>query len=286
MLVLKYHPRWVRVVVAIIASLFILFYGRPLDLVRSFGSMQFYPVFIVSSLVSFAMVEMTHQFTRWLDRRDPWSYQWQERAILQFTLGVQVPLIFDVFLFSVYFAYYGIDITQNGFFSKDFPLIASFMLLLNAYYAVRFYFAYGTKSRDEILVLENSSAEVTGVDSSDLMRIENNGITINLDLGKDIILFAYINRQLRVYDREGKIYPVKDKLTNLINELEDKGYCQINRSTIVNLEAVKGYKIGAKRNTLELFIVTDLDEIDEDKRPNLTVTGENIDDFKSKFDIR
>lgn len=285
MLVLKYHPRWVRVAVAVAASLFILFYGRPLDLVRSFGSMQFYPVFIVSSLVSFAMVEITHQFTIWLDRRDPWSYQWQERAILQFTLGVQVPLIFDVFLFSVYFAYYGIDITQNGFFSKDFPLIASFMLLLNAYYTVRFYFAYGTKSKDEILILENNAVDIAGVDSSDLMRIENNGILVNLNLTTDVLYFFRDKKNVKVKTSKDNGYPVPYSLAQIVGCYAELGFCQINRGTIINLKIVKGYISGKKRDTLELLVKGNFDPYLANFGDRLVVTKDNIDDFKRQFDV-
>lgn len=285
MLVLKYHPRWVRVVVALIASLFILFYGRPLDLVRSFGNVKFYIVFIVSSLVSFAMVEMTHQFTIWLDRRDPWSYKWQERAILQFTLGVQVPLIFDVFLFSVYFAYYGIDITQNGFFSRDFPLIASFMLLLNAYYAVSFYFAYGTKSKNDILILESNAVEVAAVEGSDLMRIENNGILVNLSLTTDVLYFYRDKKNVKVKISKGNDYTVPYSLAQIVECYLEMGFCQINRGTIINLKIIKGYIVGRKRDTLELLVKSDFDTYLANFSERLVVTKDNIDDFKRQFDV-
>ncbi|WP_286920393.1 LytTR family DNA-binding domain-containing protein [Flavobacterium sp. UBA4197] len=221
--------------------------------------------------MAFAMVEFIHYCSVKLDRRFSWRSQFSKRAIRQIGLGILVPLTIDVIAYAIHFNSIGQDIRTNGFLRFDIYLITAFLVIINLYYL-----AYN---------LWYSKPEQTNSDE-EIFKVSNSGITVNLDLRKDIILFAYINRQLRVYDREGKIYPVKDKLANLIKQLEDKGYCQINRSTIVNLEAVKGYKIGAKRNTLELFIVTDLDEIDEDKRPNLTVTGENIDDFKSKFDIR
>ncbi len=284
MLVLKYHPRWIRVVVAIIASLFILFYGRPLDLVRSFGSMQFYPVFIVSSLVCFAMLEMTHQFTMWLDRRDPWTYQWQERAILQFTLGVQVPVIFDVFLFSVYFAYHDVEITQNGFFSKDFPLIASFMFLVNGYYVVSFYFAYA-KSKDELLTVKSNAVEVVKVGSSDLMRIENNGILVNLNLIDDAVYFYRDKKNVKVKTFKGNSYQVPYSLAQIVECYSEMGFCQTNRGTIINLKIIKGYIVGRKRDTLELLVKADFDTYLANFSERLVVTKDNIDDFKHQFDV-
>lgn len=284
MLVLEYHPRWVRVVVAIIASLFILFYGRPLDLVRSFGSMQFYPVFVISTLVSFAMLEMTHQFTIWLDRRDPWTYQWQERALLQFTLGVQVPLLFDVFLFSVYFAYYDIEITQNGFFSKDFPLIASFMCLVNGSYVVRFYFAYA-KSKDEVLSLETDIVKVEGVNCSDLIRIENNGILVNLNLSADALYFYRDKKNVKVKTSKGNDYPVPYSLSQIVECYSEMGFCQINRGTIINLKIVKGYIVGSKRDTLELLVKADFDVYLANFSDRLIVTKDNIDIFKHQLGV-
>ncbi|WP_410220766.1 LytTR family DNA-binding domain-containing protein [Pedobacter sp.] len=283
MKVIKYPRVWQRITLAVAASLFILFYGRPLDIIGSFGMPEFYPIFLLSSVISLIMIETVHQFTVWLDRRDPWTDKKPERAILQFTLCVQLPIAFDIFVFTVHFQSIGQEITTSGFFDQDFPLICCFILVLNAYYITRFYMDSGhnqiSLQQKNTLIKENES-ELT---CSDLLRVHYNGTAVNLNLASDILYFTRNNHIVKVLTVNGNSYQLPYTLTQITDAYGQIGFCQINRSTVVNLTAVKGYQNGEKRNTLQLIIkpqYQEFDGIDE----KLVVTKDKIEQFKQFFD--
>lgn len=230
------------------------------------------------------MVETVHRFTTLLDKRDPWTNQWPERAVLQLTLGFLVPLGFDLFVFTVYFQFLDQEITKNGFFWTDFPFIVCFILLLNCYYVLHFFIDYAI-SKDEALILENSDVEIVEIDSSDLMRIENNGILVNLNLTTDALYFFRDKKNVKVRTSKGNNYPVPCSLAQIVESYSELGFCQINRGTIINLKIVKGYILGSKRDTLELLVRADFDVYLANFSERLVVTKDNIDDFKRQFGV-
>lgn len=281
---LKYQPLWFRISLAIFASLFILFYGRPLDIIGSFGMPEFYPVLILSTVISSLMIETVHYVTLLLDKRDPWIDQWPERAVLQLCLGILVPLGFDLFVFSVYFQFLDQDITKNGFFFTDFPIIVCFILLLNCYYILHFFIWYAHSNGNEANRVIEKGSDSENVGRESIMNVQYNSTTVNLDVIKDVQYFYRDNKTVKVKTVNGNIYALPYSIAHLNDTYESFGFCQINRGMVINLRIIKGYQIGQKRDTLDLIIKPVYANLVDDLSESFVVTKDNIEKFKSHFD--
>ncbi|MBN9284103.1 MULTISPECIES: LytTR family DNA-binding domain-containing protein [unclassified Flavobacterium] len=260
-----------RVVISVCASLFILFYNRPLDLTDALTSLAFYAVFVISTLVAFILVQIVHSMTLWLDRRVTWDDNFVIRFILQAALGLMLPIMIDFWFFKIYFASRGESIYENGFYSIDFPAVCILLLSLNLLYGLLYY-------RTQTLKLKQEK------ESTAYLPLEYRGKEYTIDIKNEVLYFSSTNKQVRAYLKSGNSYPITDTLTTLAEKYSDYGFCQINRSTVINLEIIKAFKNGEKRHTLELTFKEGIN-LEDQNSTLFIVTRDNITEFKRKFGL-
>lgn len=285
-----YLKRSSQLAISFVAALYITFHGRPLNFGEAILCWDFYSAFLPSLGVAYAMVWIVQFFSIWLDQIVLWTEKFWPRFILQIVLGFILPSLLDMFVFYVIFASTGRANIFGDFLLIDYPMVVSFVALMNMFYVLLFY-RHQHKRALEIIASEIST-EIESNDSSiekvekekeeTSLSVEYYGRLYELDVRKDIIMFATVNKQVRVFTMANKSYPINLSLSVLREKYTSLKYCQISRGVIINMSVVSSYQTGEKRDTLELI----LDENKLNLIPNSTyliVTKENIPSIESFF---
>lgn len=176
-----------RILIAAIASFYILFHGRSLD-IKVFASPLFYVAFTVSWVIAVLMVEWVNYVTKSLDKYNNWFSFPVKRMRKQLIFGIFVPLLIDFCLISIYFYFLGTNIFENGFIKHDFPVIVLFVFILNFFYATFYLYKYGnqksksnfTENKMDYSVVDMSDAINDGAVSNviaeeELKNVEDHG---------------------------------------------------------------------------------------------------------------
>lgn len=289
----SYDNKKFRLVSAAIASIYIVFHGIPVDLVKAFSSPGFYVAVVVSFSISLILVQIIHQITIMIDGRSSWRERPFERAVLQFIFGVVFPALVDLVLITVYFTLLGQNIVDNGFLLIDFPVIVCLIIFFNLYYVIR-YLLLTENNRfsstklgidgDENQMLGQTRSELTSMETATL-TIHYNGKHIYFNVQQDILCFHRDGRKVIAMTVNGNHYPINIPISELGNRYENDGLCRINRATIINFKLIKGYLAGKSRGTAELIIqpifLPLIEGLDTDK---LIVTKEYLNSFKERIE--
>ncbi|WLD24344.1 LytTR family DNA-binding domain-containing protein [Flavobacterium dauae] len=270
---LHYRNKGFRILAALIASYYILFHGRSLDIIGELRNPVFYIAFTVSFAIALLLVTWVHFVTTSLDVRFDWRETSKTRTFRQLLFGVLVPLVFDFTLMSVYFYFMGTNIFKNGFLRYDFPIIVCFILLLNFYYAVHFLLAtskiqnqpYMFNSIDEDVPTGVSIVKIENTISSEERkdRIAELFPKIEIDIAiTDYILFFYANdKNIYLVNCNEEEIIIDRNLSHLEEVLPAADFHRINRSVIVNGKIFEAYTNGEKRNTLVLKFLDEFEPL-------------------------
>ncbi|WP_277014288.1 LytTR family DNA-binding domain-containing protein [Flavobacterium lindanitolerans] len=288
----SYNNTKVRIVSAAIGSIYIVFHGIPVDLIRAFSSPGFYLAVAVSFAISFLLVSIVHGFTVWLDRRCPWRERPFERGGLQLIFGVMVPAIVDLLLVSVYFEALGQSIVENGFLLIDFPVIICLIIFLNLYYLIHYllltereFMKSGSYSIPEADRPDESSLPATATGSGPTFNIHYNGQHLFFNVANDILFFHREGKMVKGMTVHGAQYPIRETISNLEKRFLSEGLFRINRSTIINYRMVEGYVAGTKRDTAKLIIKPIyLPYIQDPNGPIFHVTKDFLASFRSALE--
>lgn len=285
----SYNNRKVRIVSAAIGSIYIVFHGIPVDLIRAFSSPGFYLAVAVSFAISFLLVSIVHGFTVWLDRRCTWRERPFERGGLQLIFGIMVPSVVDLLLVSVYFEALGQSIVENGFLLVDFPVIICLIIFFNLYYLIHYLLI------TERQILKSANYSITehdrpnGLDpgvsetgSGPTFNIHYNGQHLFFNVANDILFFHREGKMVKGMTLHGAQYPIRETISNLEKRFSSEGLFRINRSTIINHRMVEGYVAGTKRDTAQLIIKPIyLAYIEDPNSPIFQVTKDFLNSFRS-----
>jgi len=285
-----YLKRSSQLAISFVAALYITFHGRPLNFGEAILCWDFYSAFLPSFVLAYAMIWVIQNFTIWLDQIVLWTERFWPRFALQIVLGVILPSLLDMFVFYVIFASTGRANIFGDFLLIDYPMVVSFVALMNMFFVVLFYRHQHKRALEVIaseIVIDTESndsciekVEEEKVETS--LSVEYYGRLYELDVRKDIIMFATVNKQVRVFTTTNKSYPLNLSLTLLREKYALLNFYQISRGVIINMSVVSAYQSGEKRDTLELI----LDEPILKLIPNSTyliVTKENIPVIESFF---
>lgn len=265
-----YIDRKFRIIFAFLAGFYMLVHGTRFDIHRALVSPMFYVVLTISCVAAWLLIEWVHYVTKRLDKIYSWHSKLLERIIAQLLLAVVVPLLFDLFIFSIYFTIIGTNIFENGFFHADLPFIGVLLVVLSCYYCIH-YFVATNKNNPNAVVNDNKYAIQHDYDHTSIIfeKRENSvittenkfkllaaicpGLDTEIDLETDILYFYSANKQVYMVGTAGTEYPVVNNLTTLSELLQDINYVRISRSVILNFSNVVDYMEGDKRDTLSLM---------------------------------
>ncbi len=284
----SYNNRKLRLTSAFIASIYIVFHGIPIDLVKAFSSTGFYVAVAVSFAISLLLVNIVHTVTLRLDRKCPWRDRPFERGALQLILGVIAPALIDLLLISIYFGILGQSIVENGFLLIDYPLIVCLIIFFNLYYLVH-YLLLSEKQLFKVETYPDISGSLKDeyipegqTATGAMFNIHYNGQHLFFKVADDILFFHREGKRVKAMTAHGNQYPINESISNLEHRFSEQGLCRINRSTIINFKLVKGYVAGTKRDTAQLIIKpVYLPFIKDPKSGIFQVTKDFLNSFRS-----
>lgn len=278
---IAYNNKKLRITCAFVASFYILFHGRPINLVKAFSSRGFYLALAVSFGISLILVHTIHAITRWLDKRSPWRAEPIKRSLLQFLLGVILPACIDLVLISIYFNTREQDMIDNGFLLVDFPVIFFFIVLMNIYYVIHYLLL--TESKPTIayinpIVPDNENSEMTA------LTIDHNGQHLLFDVSQDILCFYRLGKSVKAFTTHGNEYVINISLASLEERFGTIHFCMINRSMLINTKTIRGYESTDKRDSFKIIFKPQFtDIVNSSKDKSFYITKEYLAAFRGRF---
>ncbi len=136
------RPRGLKLGLSVVLALLFIQVGRswPFWEGTSFRDLSFDVIFAV--LITYGAFSLVEYIQVWLDLRCGWSDKVIRRITLQLGLGVCLPLAFVLLCYVGYGKLYyqqHFDLSKSLFFKVDLPVAFLMLLLVNAYYAFRYF---------------------------------------------------------------------------------------------------------------------------------------------------
>ena len=144
------YLHWKPIVIQALLSSFVLtFY----TLENSFAQSIFNPIHLLAWLLSFVLmlpiVALCAAISRFLDRKIPWEKDLFRRGIYQLVLGVFLVAAFALtMVYTWYYYLFNIDLWQSDYFSRDFVVVLSSILMINFYHYHQYRLVYYQRSVD------------------------------------------------------------------------------------------------------------------------------------------
>lgn len=116
----------------------------------------------------------------------------------------------------------------------------------------------------------------------DKLTILHQGRSFTFDVALEVLYFYRAGRLIFVVALDGTEYPLKEKLSTVLEQFASINMVQVNRSVVFNFNFVAGFEVGLKRDTLDLIFKPSIQKIIATKVKTLfTVTREHIPTVKT-----
>ncbi|PIF45353.1 LytTr DNA-binding domain-containing protein [Chryseobacterium sp. 52] len=281
-----YNNKKLRLICAFVASIYILFHGRPINLVKALSSFGFYMALAVSFAIALLLVYTIHTVTLWLDKRYDWRSMPLVRAVMQFAFAVVVPALIDLMLISVYFHSLEQSIVENGFLLIDFPVIVAFIIFLNLYYLIQYLLLTEAKptTMPEYSRENDGDLGQNPVQSeTSKLTIHYNGQHLQFDVVQEVLYFYRSGKVVKLFTIHGNEYATNLSIAVLEKRFHSEDFYRINRSLIVNCSAILGYVTGEKRDSYTLIFKPQFHELVTSKDKKFYITKEYLPLFRERF---
>lgn len=248
------------------AALFISFYLNTPTQYQTFITLvkqrNYQEAFIFTLVMSFMVIWGVHYSSLYLDKRLSWEEKPIKRSLYQFLIGVVFMVLLCYLAARIYFFIVDGDILLSDYMVLEFPLVQAAIVVLNMLY-FGYYMLIKIFKKDADICLKGS-------------------------LGKHA--YYFLVKEVLYLQREGKIgyavlkngkkYIIDYKMCELELLLSEDEFFRINRSIMVALDAVSGYK-SVKNSQCEIILKEPVtSEI------NLIVTRTRTDIFKKMIEKR
>lgn len=238
---------WFRLVVILLASIYITEMGSIEPLSKRLLSAEFYKEYSATALISFVILEMIYRINRYLDNRLPWHGMVWHRLLLQVMFGLVVPVLLVLGLASFYFYLNGVNILRTDYLYYALPFVSVLIVFLNVLLIMTPYCIVGLQA------LRSSSMSGQSVSRSrDMLsgQIAPKESPVKVTDGTDTILLrqneivaAYIvGGKVLIRDTPGKELLCESNLDDLQKVLPPSDFFRINRQLILHRDLCKGFK--------------------------------------------
>ncbi|QRY55560.1 LytTR family DNA-binding domain-containing protein [Sphingobacterium siyangense] len=277
----QYKNRKLRLVVSFLASFYMLVHGKPFDIGRALSSPGFYVVLAFSFFIAILLVEIVNKVSITLDKKYGWRSMYFARTALQIVFGIFFPALIDLGLVSIYFNILGEDIVDNGYFYIDFPVVVGFLIILNFYYCFHYWILTDQRNVAKQLKLVLATHIESKDTEDELLMMEHKGRRIYFKI-HDILYFYRSGKVVKFRAEDDSEHPVNYTIGKLSERYADKGFVRINRGMVINSRIIIGYKVGPRKNTLQLILHETYNKVVSDLGiEQFQVTKEFISHFKS-----
>lgn len=280
-----YHNLWLRTCLALLATHFLMFYGDDRTFWQAVHTKIYYISFIENFLLSLFLIWIVHTITKLLDYYFDWQWDTFLRIVLQTIFGMVFPIVLAIWLATFFYAFNGMDINETDYFSFVFPLIKIMVIGLNIYYFGHYFyltrykpvldgtipyskplitFGRQTLVNDEVwqkkqllyksmegFMLSHKNEEADNQHSlSEDIWVNFNTTHLKFNIASEICFFHSEDSSTNIYTHSGRNFKVKYALCHYEELYHGKLFFQINRSTLININVIRGYKSGANRTLI------------------------------------
>jgi len=239
-----YKDKWVKTIGSLIASVTVDSMGRPNSIFERLAEGFFYVDILAGFLITLMLWEGIKRVTVWLDKKNGWFENPLERFLLQFLLGVFVPVLLSFIITLAYMRLlWDQDIFKTEWLYNEMYMVVFIILIINfIYFSWWIYLKH-----PENIINDPMPAHSPSVDE---IEAEEKETFINVTKGgKKIVLSAF--DIAHIYLSEGYTYIQKFDGEDFVStlSLDDffKGlrkdlFFRTNRQIIVQRKACTSYQ--------------------------------------------
>ncbi|WP_017260189.1 LytTR family DNA-binding domain-containing protein [Pedobacter arcticus] len=213
----------------LVISLFIAWYLNTATQYRSFFILiqqrNYQEAVLFSFLMAIGVISGVHYISFYLDKYLLWEEKPILRTIAQLLFGVVAMILFTYLAVAIYFRNIGGNMDLSDYMVLEFPIVQTAIAMLNVLYLC--YYLITKK-----LVPENHEKHLKGTLGSKSFFIPVGDILYLVRTGKEGYAVLKNNKTLHI------VY----KMSELEELLDPKKFFRANRSLMVSLDAVAGYK--------------------------------------------
>ncbi|TXE04756.1 LytR/AlgR family response regulator transcription factor [Algoriphagus aquimarinus] len=226
----RYNDQVLRILLCIIAAILVAMYGTGARYLDSLSQSSFFIKLLAAFLIACFFIEFVHRVTVQLDKTYDWKEKPLARLALQFTLGVLLPGIIDLFFLSIYQWYFGINTAhENPSAHSSFPIMALPVFLFNIYYL--FYYH----------ILRNQEAKTSNLTNREILLVQQGTKTIPLQL-QDIRYIFHQDRINYLITANQTSYFLNETLDELEQKLPTHDFFRVNRKMIIHYQACQHFR--------------------------------------------
>lgn len=234
----RYNDVWFRVLIALVSAHFIITFNEKDSLLDLFKLKAYYMALGLNAIIAAVIIEYIAFVTRKHDRRFPWLRFPKKRLVLLVIEGILVPLGLSIALALIYWGIYGIGMGDTVYWSEYFPIIVLMVLLLNAYYFIRFVIA-NTK-----LMIQLSKRRQSSLSNQPSLSTQSNSPAADFDL----LVGTHDSRLAFTLEGETIVWP--GTLEDTIASLPAKDYVMVNRNVIISADMIEKVVPASSRRSL------------------------------------
>jgi len=201
-----------------------------------------------SFFIALLLVQMVNSVTGVLHVRLPFVPPFKKRIVMQFIFGVGLVIPAAYLLACLLFKIFGYDIDESQYVNTDFPLIVTFILLLNIYYCC---FDYHLNQKALLLKIKYYHRKKVMLEADESL----NTIDLQyLNVAETDLAFVYREKGLSILHFINQTNEAKSTSISIIKEsLPDEDYFMINNYCIVHRLLIYKYEaISSRRYRLFL----------------------------------
>lgn len=229
----SYFPFTGRFLVALFVAHYIVVHAQAKPVLEIMQQSNYYVALAFSLAFALLLIQLIHTVTKILDGHCSWLHDPPMRLVLQFIFGVLTILILDILLVWCYFTLFGKDFWSSGYMSIEFHTVAWMVVSLNVMYGAWFYMSnfYRVTGLRETMPSQSDEKPLAATLGQKKLYIVPSEVICFLR--EDYVGFACL--------KDGNIYNIDYRMSDLQNILPQQHFYQINRSVFVNRDAIQGY---------------------------------------------
>ena len=248
-----YKDKYIRLFACIIGAHVFTVYGEPESSLEWLLKRDYYPAFLISLLIAFAVTAYIRWINRKLDRKYDWQHHTTSRLLLQPLLGLLLPALLAFGFTWFYLRMRGVNILATSYVTHDFQFLLLMLAVVNAYYITYFFYVRWQNAERMLTRTMIPTDNPTGY-----FVVSQGTKTVPVELTAIACIYRDDDANyLITFDQERFFIP--GTLDDAMQKL-DKNFFRVNRQLIIARKTLVSYKnieFGKMQLTLSIDVPDD-----------------------------
>jgi hypothetical protein len=242
---ISYISRLPRMLIAVLIGVLMVYVSELKDWSTLHEHRGYPRALAISVSISLVLGEIVHWLTVWLDRWAGWFERPILRTVLQFGLGIILPLVMAFAAMFIFYDSNGYTFSQTTYLDQVIVPVGLLLLVTNLYYFGQVLFADRQLAIGRKLELENlergrrekfQAEQAAKAEVLRLARLKFK-LTSNQEI-KEIMMIVSINRDLFLYTHLTSRQPWTTTIRDTIALLPKDEFFQISKSCIISRDNI------------------------------------------------